>query len=238
MDSASAQPHSDTNSPSPTGTSVPVELPSSAERPPELESNTRTTVTASGNGDISQSVRGTSQHSADNNGGELVDTATPAPNKADATGSEASRAILDSVDHQGTPGSSSIQSLSEVVVTVDIASPTIYCRDKKLYVSKMRDLPCPPHIEAKWTGEIRPRLIKDLLPVLQILPRSMSSEETIIEPELCMAGYVTGRATAVQLKPTVWIRCGGKKCRKVIRKAVDDLDYLRSFSQGPVEVRI
>lgn len=48
LDSASAQPHSDTNSPSPTGTSVPVELPSSAERPPELESNTRITVTASG----------------------------------------------------------------------------------------------------------------------------------------------------------------------------------------------
>lgn len=150
-----------------------------------------------------------------------MDTATPAPNKAYATGSEASRAILDSVDHQGTPGSSSIQSLSEVVVTVDIALPT-----------------CHSHIEAKWTGEIRPRLIKDLLPVLQILPRSMSSEETIIEPELCMAGYVTGRATAVQLKPTVWIRCGGKKCRKVIRKAVDDLYYLRSFSQGLVEVRI
>jgi hypothetical protein len=88
-------------------------------------------------------------------------------------------------------------------VTVDIASPTIYYRNKKLYVGKMRDLPCPPPVESKWMGEIRLRLIKDLLLVLQILPRLMSSKETIIELELCMVGYVTRKATAVQLKPTV-----------------------------------
>lgn len=221
---------SNTSSPSPLLEGIAVDVPTAKPRSLHLGTIIRDSAKATQTRDSLQSKKEISQYLADNTQVQLSDS-TAAPSNQEAS----SVAV---VDHQQKPRTPSNQIASGVILTIDIASPEIYQRDKNFYVGKMRDLHCPPEVETEWTRSIRPRLIKDLLPVLQSLPRSMASKETMIEPDLCMAGYAPGKATEVQLSPTVWIRCGSKKCRKVIRQAVNDLNYLHSFSRGTVEVRV
>jgi hypothetical protein len=100
----------------------------------------------------------------------------------------------------------------------------------------MKEMPPPTHLESEWLSSVRIRLIKDLRPVIQALPRTLPPRETMIEPELCMSGEAEPKSEVVSMRPTVWIRCGSKKCRKAVQKAVNDLHYLHTFSRGPVRV--
>ena len=117
-------------------------------------------------------------------------------------------------------------------------SPRIYSLDKGIYIGSLIEMPPPPKRETEWQNSIRIRLVKDLQPVTQNLPRNLKTKETIIEPELCMVGEVDSKTQYVTMKPTVWIRCGSKKCRKAVQKAVDDLHYLQIFSRGRVQVHL
>lgn len=102
----------------------------------------------------------------------------------------------------------------------------------------MKEHPTPTLLEKEWATKIQPQLIKDLIPVVNRLPRTLSKEKKIFEPQLCMVGESTKGSSVVQLKPTVWVRCGSKRCQAVIKAAVDDLAYLRAFSHGTVHVGI
>jgi hypothetical protein len=114
-------------------------------------------------------------------------------------------------------------------ITVPIDSPSIYLLEDGTYVGKLGDLSPPATAEATWLSSTRQRLITDLRPVLISLPKSLSQNEEIIELELCMSGRVDAALDTVQLSPSIWIRCGSKRCRDDIRKAVADLSYLRPF---------
>lgn len=51
-----------------------------------------------------------------------------------------------------------------------------------------------------------------------------------------MAGSRRPGSSTIDLKPTVWIRCGSKKCTQAVKHEVEHLNYLRTFSHGPVHV--
>jgi hypothetical protein len=44
-----------------------------------------------------------------------------------------------------------------------------------------------------------------------------------------MAGTVVKARILIALRPTIWIRCGGKLCQKAVQRAVADLDYLQQY---------
>jgi hypothetical protein len=74
-----------------------------------------------------------------------------------------------------------------------------------------------------------------------LLPKSMRDEDLITEPVLCMAGKKCSSISVslqpgatcpddpVLLRPTVWIHCGSKKCKKKVSDAVRQLSYLNHF---------
>ena len=134
---------------------------------------------------------------------------------------------------------SSKTSIEEDTITVPVNFDHIYLRDKKrkIYVGKLKEMPPPRALEKEWI-ERRRQLLNDLSPVINSLPRSLSDAQTRCEPELCMAGDASDKSGTVQLKPTVWIRCGSPKCKKAVRQAVKDLSYIHVFSSGPVRVHL
>lgn len=123
-------------------------------------------------------------------------------------------------------------------ITIPTDSPSIYCwsTDLRIYIGKLKDIQPPPSMENDWINSIRVQLLGDLRVVIQSLPRSLSRDETIVEPELCMAGTADNDFSTVELKPTVWIRCGSKRCQKAVAQAVEDLIYLHTFAKGRIQV--
>lgn len=134
--------------------------------------------------------------------------------------------------------SSSRSSIAEECVDIPIDSRDIYDIEKGIYVGKLKEMPPPGYLENEWLGSIRIRLVKDLLPVTKALPRSLSPRESVIEPELCMVGEADPKSQNIIMRPTVWIRCGSRKCRKAVQEAVNGLHYLQTFSRGRVQVRL
>ena len=108
-------------------------------------------------------------------------------------------------------------------------SPSLFIPIRGTAVGKRSYHPPPKDVEKSWIEDIRPRLVRDLLAVLQTLPSSLRREETAIEPELCMSGTVVKARILVALRPTIWIRCGSRLCQTAVQRAVADLDYLRQY---------
>lgn len=127
---------------------------------------------------------------------------------------------------------------NRAILTVPISSSDIYRFDRGLYVGKMREMPPPLAALSEWEDRIKPRLVKDLYSVLNALPRSLKSEETIVEPDLCMSGEASSRSTSVHMIPTIWIRCGSKKCKRAVSRAVSDLGYMRNLNTFQTQIRV
>ncbi|KAL1633086.1 hypothetical protein SLS56_003157 [Neofusicoccum ribis] len=125
------------------------------------------------------------------------------------------------------------------VVGVALTSQDIYCRHEaeRLYAGKLKQMPPPEDLEKEWREHVRPRLAVDVLTVIEKLPKSLTRNETVVELELCMAGYAKENDLKVDLRPTVWLRCGSKKCRKAVRSAVQPLAYLNDFVNKRIEIR-
>jgi len=121
---------------------------------------------------------------------------------------------------------------------IPVSSNQLLRVSRETYVGILREWSPPFDIEHEWDEQIRPKLLLDLQPALRCLPRDMPCEQTMFEAELCMVGQLNGRATTVDLKPTVWITCRSRRCKKAIKVEVKRLSYIRLFSQGPVQVRI
>lgn len=121
-------------------------------------------------------------------------------------------------------------------MNVNVASQHIYCRHR-LYVGKLLQMPPPEELGKKWDEDILPRLANDLDAITEKLPKKLSRNETIIDPDLCMAGYAARGSDNVDMWPTVWLRCGGKKCRKEVRSAVRVLKYVQDFAARRIEIR-
>ena len=112
---------------------------------------------------------------------------------------------------------------------------------EKLYVGLLRELPPPSAVQDKWDQEVRPDLERHLCQATSMLPKSMRDEAIITEPVLCMAGKKCSPASVVMapgatcpkdpiaLKPTVWIHCGSKKCKRKVLGAIRNLAYLNHF---------
>jgi hypothetical protein len=107
-------------------------------------------------------------------------------------------------------------------------SPFLYSPTADVYVAKSKDIKPPAEIQDQWIV-LRDRLVKDMLPVLRGLPPTLSRDDCVIEPELCMSGRNEKKTNVVSLSPAIWIRCGSKKCREHIKVAVADLTYLSMY---------
>ncbi|KAF2685155.1 hypothetical protein K458DRAFT_486797 [Lentithecium fluviatile CBS 122367] len=116
------------------------------------------------------------------------------------------------------------ENTSPHTITISKSSPFLYYLTDGIFLGKLRDLPPPATAETAWLST-RNRLITDLRPVLA--SKSLPLDETMIELELCMSGRADAASDQVRLNPSIWIRCGSKRCREDIRKAVADLSYLR-----------
>lgn len=90
--------------------------------------------------------------------------------------------------------------------------------------------------EEKWINEIREQLVVDLRPILKSLPHSTSRQSATVEPMLCMTGEGQKDSSSVQLRPTIWIRCGSEKCKVAVQRAITDLSYIHAFSHGRVHI--
>lgn len=123
-------------------------------------------------------------------------------------------------------------------VTLPVESPAIYCFGKGIYIGKLKELPPPKTMELDWVQNYRGKMVNDLRPVIEQLPSSLSRAKAMIELELCMVGQVDSNNRSVEMKPTVWIRCGSRRCRDAVQKAVADLHSLHTFSKGPVQVHL
>lgn len=155
--------------------------------------------------------------------------------------SDLSTDVSPSLVSTGMSGESLTSSRSSTgceAISISIKSRYVCFREKGIYVGNSKDMPVPKVLEQEWVTIVRPRLVNDLRQVLRELPRSLSMRESIVEPEFCMAGEVNNGADTVELKPTIWIRCGSKKCRKSIRKATADLKYLETFAHGQIQVHL
>lgn len=133
---------------------------------------------------------------------------------------------------------SSRSSLDTGAVIVSVKSRHVYALEKGFYVGTLKEIPPPPTLQEEWATIVRPRLVNDLRQVLRALPRSLSATDSIVEPEFCMAGEIIDGSNTVELKPTIQIRCGSKKCQSSIREATADLSYLERFSRSPVRVHL
>ncbi|KAH7071478.1 hypothetical protein BKA63DRAFT_518018, partial [Paraphoma chrysanthemicola] len=121
-----------------------------------------------------------------------------------------------------------IESMSEDGMILEFMnSDNLYSPERGIYVGKLDLRPPPERMEAEWRHIIRPRLIMNLMSVIGALSPSLSQAEKTIVPELCMSGTIYPGRLMVALRPTVWIRCGSKECRKAVERAVADLSHMQ-----------
>jgi len=155
-----------------------------------------------------------------------------------STFASSSRSISTFTSSVFSPISNSSSRSSIVEDSVDIPTDSrdiYYSVENGIYVGHLKEMPPPRYLENEWEASIKNRLIKDLGPVAIALPR-LSRYQASFEPELRMVGEADPRSQNVIMSPTVLIRCGSKKCRKALQKAVNDLHYLQTFSRGHVQV--
>ncbi|KAF2868492.1 hypothetical protein BDV95DRAFT_609968 [Massariosphaeria phaeospora] len=119
-------------------------------------------------------------------------------------------------------------------------SPKIY-KVGKLYKGLLEEVTPPDIIREKWKLQISERLEQHLLQTTQRLENlspTIRAEDTITEAELCMAGkkhsaasrfWDSSQEDVIALRPTVWISCGSKKCKKKVQEEIGRLPYLKHF---------
>lgn len=121
-------------------------------------------------------------------------------------------------------------------VLVNATSPDIYpgSGDQDLFVGKLLGCPSPVAMSKRWHSEIKVRLIGDIHLASLSLPRSLARDKTIVELEFCMTGTRSGLSDVVEMKPTVLIRCGSRRCQRAVANAVKELGYLKAFSRDRI----
>lgn len=113
-------------------------------------------------------------------------------------------------------------------------SPAIYClkKEPQIYLGHPLEMPMPIEMNKQWNQVIRQRLIVDIGSVSEALPGSLPQHKLAVEPAFCMVGESGTETDLVDLYPTVLIRCGCKRLRRAMEKALISLDYLQDFSGG------
>lgn len=128
-------------------------------------------------------------------------------------------------------------------------------RTRGWYIGLLKSLPPPEDISQKWE-RILPILVEQLRVTTAKLDRKIPTAKSTTEPVLCMAGKECNSAHAskflptgidcppdpVLLKPTVWIYCGGSKCKARIKDGIRPNEpplckFLQSF-HSPVGFHI
>ncbi|ORY19122.1 hypothetical protein BCR34DRAFT_206513 [Clohesyomyces aquaticus] len=118
-------------------------------------------------------------------------------------------------------------------------SSGVYWLHWRTYVGKLKENPPPVCMDEEWCT-LREILVQDLGPVIESLFSSLGdTKAACIEPELCMTGKLRYYLNTVDLRPTIWIRCGSEMCQKKVEEATQDLDYLKPFrKKGRVQVQL
>jgi hypothetical protein len=119
-----------------------------------------------------------------------------------------------------TTGTDKSVNQENVTVLEQVRSLKLYSPEKGVYVGRLQDLPPPEWAQSKWRQSVRPELVRSLRVVIASLPSSLSVAETMVEPELCMLGRRSEGELMVELRPTIVIRCGSKKCKKAVLEAL------------------
>lgn len=117
----------------------------------------------------------------------------------------------------------------------DKSSSEIY-KFESVYIGLEPYLAPPENMYRLWTTETHPIVLSQAQKILVLMKNQKdgSDEERKIEPEFCMAGYTCSKKEAAEflaadtvcppnpvlLRPTVWIRCGGKTCKKRVGKGI------------------
>ncbi|KAF2681468.1 hypothetical protein K458DRAFT_457051 [Lentithecium fluviatile CBS 122367] len=103
-------------------------------------------------------------------------------------------------------------------------SPEVH-RVGKHYVGLLQQLPPPSLVQDEWDEHILPDLEKRLCKATKMLSMSLRDDQVTIECVLCMAGTKSSSKLVpvnsvarnlkdyIAIKPTVWIYCGGRRCR-------------------------
>jgi hypothetical protein len=114
----------------------------------------------------------------------------------------------------------------------------IYKADKHYYIGLLKEFPPPSEVQQKWDEQIRPSLEQHLCQATRTLPKSLSDDDVITEPVLCMAGKLCptkgsflSTGDLVTLNPMIWIHCGSRKCKKKVIEVTRNLPYLSNFLQ-------
>lgn len=151
--------------------------------------------------------------------------------------------IGSSTENNSTPTTTSIQAVSLASSSTSIdshralapkSSSTVYLldRNRDIYIGHLQDVPVPNVLNELWNRVIRERLVIDIGSVSQSIPGSLPQWKLTLEPVFCMAGKSDGSTGLVELFPTILIRCGSKRLRRAVEKAITTLEYLQDFSEG------
>jgi hypothetical protein len=116
----------------------------------------------------------------------------------------------------------------------------------KWYIGLLEHLPPPTPIEQEW-NKIFSKLENHLRRTTAQLDQRIPIDKTITDPVLCMAGKRCTSTSALQfldpgavcptnpvlLKPTVWIYCGGHRCKRRVENEINaQVPYLRWFLES------
>ncbi|KAF2467890.1 uncharacterized protein BDR25DRAFT_358155 [Lindgomyces ingoldianus] len=124
-----------------------------------------------------------------------------------------------------TPGLAGLETEDSCFSNISKNSPSIYCLDNgNVFIGKLRRCRHQPQWTRNGTkfGTVY----------------SIRRQDTVIEPELCMAGESDDKSETVQLKPIILNSVWKQICKKKVQKPINELAYLDELTKGRVEVHL
>lgn len=114
-------------------------------------------------------------------------------------------------------------------------------KKRRLYRADAEEIRPGGQLYDRWLGTIKQQIHMDMEPArdqIKAQCNGKSSEETSFNYNLFMAGRAAPGATEVLLTPCVWFFCGSKWCKRIVKKVMKDLKWLRSWGIGECEAEV
>lgn len=114
-------------------------------------------------------------------------------------------------------------------------------KKRRLYRVDAEEIRPGGQLYDRWLGTIRQQIHMDMEPArdqIKAQCNGKSSEETTFNYNLFMAGRAAPGATEILLTPCVWFFCGSKWCKRIVKKVMKDLKWLRSWGIGECEAEV
>jgi hypothetical protein len=119
--------------------------------------------------------------------------------------------------------------------------PHLYRVDKTRYVGLLAHLRAPKAMCDEWNQRVKSDFEERLRQATKEALVSVPERKTAINTVLCMSGKKCSPSEVkldsgascpkdpIALQPTLWIHCGGRRCRKVVLRVLDEVENLRRF---------